>query len=149
MLASMAASDQTDQLETLLSSLWPDQLRDTEDQDQLKHGTVHAVIAASILKNTKPRQQSHKSAIPRIHQNDLPKKPKCWNDLRDHPLGERFRDDAELELRNLESRSCWRVVRRVENTPTPIPLKWVFTYKTDPDGYLIRCRSRIVVRGDL
>ena len=28
-------------------------------------------------------------------------------------------------------------------------MKWVFTYKTDPDGFITRFRSRIVVRGDL
>ena len=28
-------------------------------------------------------------------------------------------------------------------------MKWVFTYKIDADGFLTRCRSRIVVRGDL
>ena len=30
-----------------------------------------------------------------------------------------------------------------------MPLKWVFTYKSDAEGMLVRCRSRLVVRGDL
>ena len=30
-----------------------------------------------------------------------------------------------------------------------VPLMWVFTYKEAPDGYISRCRSRLVVRGDL
>jgi len=30
-----------------------------------------------------------------------------------------------------------------------IPLAWVFTYKIDPDGYLIKHKARIVARGDL
>ncbi len=30
-----------------------------------------------------------------------------------------------------------------------IPLKWVFTYKNDSDGYLTKYKARIVVRGDL
>ena len=28
-------------------------------------------------------------------------------------------------------------------------MKWVFDYKVDSSGFLIRCRSRIVVRGNL
>ena len=28
-------------------------------------------------------------------------------------------------------------------------MKWVFTYKIDTNGFLIKCRSRIIIRGDL
>jgi len=28
-------------------------------------------------------------------------------------------------------------------------LKWVFTYKVNQDGYFVKCKARIVVRGDL
>jgi hypothetical protein len=30
-----------------------------------------------------------------------------------------------------------------------LPLIWIFTYKTDRDGYLSRFKARLVVRGDL
>jgi hypothetical protein len=30
-----------------------------------------------------------------------------------------------------------------------LPLMWIFTYKTDGDGYLSRFKARLVVRGDL
>lgn len=30
-----------------------------------------------------------------------------------------------------------------------LPLKWVFVYKFDDDGYLVRCKARICARGDL
>jgi hypothetical protein len=65
-------------------------------------------------------------------------------------FGAAFKADCVLELSNLEARKCWRVVPSVLAEQTmPLPLKWVFTYKTDADGYLTRCRSRIVVRGDM
>jgi len=32
---------------------------------------------------------------------------------------------------------------------SPLPLKWVFMYKVDTNGFLTRCCSRIIVRGDL
>ena len=30
-----------------------------------------------------------------------------------------------------------------------MPLKWVFLYKFDQDGYLFKCKAKICVRGDL
>jgi len=30
-----------------------------------------------------------------------------------------------------------------------IPLKWVFKYKLDEHGYLVKFKARLVVRGDL
>ena len=37
----------------------------------------------------------------------------------------------------------------IEQETLPLPLKWVFTYKVDVNGFLTRCRSRIIIRGDL
>ena len=66
-------------------------------------------------------------------------------------FGIKFKVDCILELRNLEARECWRVVPSipVKQETLPLPLKWVFTYKVDVNGFLTRCRSCIVVRGDL
>jgi hypothetical protein len=66
-------------------------------------------------------------------------------------FGAEFKADCVLELSNLEARECWRVVPSIpaEQETSPLPLKWVFTYKVDANGFLTRCRSRIVVRGDL
>jgi hypothetical protein len=41
------------------------------------------------------------------------------------------------------------MIRSLETTLSLIPLMWVFIYKVDLDGFLARCRSRIIVRGDL
>ena len=30
-----------------------------------------------------------------------------------------------------------------------LPLMWVFKYKTDSDGFIIKYKSRLVARGDL
>ena len=65
--------------------------------------TVHATIAESVLQNHAPRDDP---SIPYIHQSILLKEPKSWRDLEKHPLGEHWRADAELELKNLESRDC-------------------------------------------
>ena len=121
--------------------------------------SVHATIAQAI--NHKPEQEQEARSVlenfalgptmstPSIHQNDLPAKPKSWRELKDHPLGPLFKADAALEIQNLEKRNCWKVIPKTEARSSPLPLKWVFTYKTDAEGMLARCRSRLVVRGDL
>ncbi|KAM3511814.1 hypothetical protein MY11210_004569 [Beauveria gryllotalpidicola] len=54
-------------------------------------------------------------------------------------------EDLEGDLKQM---GTWSKVDRVAGVK-PIPLKWVFTYKLNPDGTLLRCKARIVVRGDL
>jgi hypothetical protein len=60
-----------------------------------------------------------------------------------------FKADIELEVQNLEQRSCWKVIPKAKARSSPLPLKWVFTYKSDSAGMLTRCRSRLVVHRDL
>lgn len=42
-------------------------------------------------------------------------------------------------------RGTWRIVSRHSINPKlkPLPLKWVFTYKFNTDGYLDRIKARI------
>ena len=120
---------------------------------------VHAIIAQST--KHKPEQEEKARSVlenhaleptlsmPSIHQNNFPAEPKSWRELKDHPLGAHFKADAALEIQNLEQRNCWKVIPKEEARSSPLPLKWVFTYKTDEEGMLTRCRSRLVVRGDL
>ena len=129
-----------------LESYMPDQHTHKLEVSDLY--TTHAVIATSILQGRASRQPTQ---VPSMNQKDLPKAPTKWRDLDKHQYGAHFKEDAELELRKLESKSCWRVIPEEEIPPgtKPIPLKWVFTYKVDLHGTLIRCKSRIVARGDL
>jgi hypothetical protein len=135
-----------DQLNEFSGTFWPDH-PDTQNQEHLFR-TVHAVIAASVLANRTMRLGAI-SSLPHVHQKDLPKAPRNWYELGKHRYGDHFKKDAELEIQNLEQRSCWRQIPITQATTGLIPLKWHFQYRTDADGYLIRCRSRIVVRGDL
>jgi hypothetical protein len=118
------------------------------DKNPDEHLTVHAVIAASVLQFKSHRIQKA-PAISRIHTSELPPVPKRYSELEKHPLGAQFREEMEVEIRNLEARDCWRVIDLSETKPAPVPMKWVYTYKTDSDGFVLRCRSRVVVRGDL
>jgi hypothetical protein len=91
---------------------------------------------------------SHAADIPRIHINDLPDPPSHWRAMERHPHGEGFRKAAQLEYDALEKKETWKIIDRPEGAEI-IPVKWMFTYKTDPDGYLMKYKARIVVRDDL
>jgi hypothetical protein len=44
----------------------------------------------------------------------------------------------------------WKKVSKADiGKSKPLPLMWVFTYKFDVDGYLLKYKARLVVRGDL
>ena len=113
-----------------------------------KHRTMHAVFAAAVQQHRADRLGAAPGR-PRLHMNDLLHPPKHWRELDRHQMGSEFKQAAQEEIQNLESRGTWKEIPRHEAQSRPIPLKWVFDYKFDPDGYLQKCKSRICVRGDL
>ena len=144
-------------IESFFAYVWPSQEKVFQKSD-IFH-SVHTTIAQAV--NHKPEQEQKARSvlenfalestmsIPSIHQNNLPAKPKSQRELKDHPLRPLFKADAALEIQNLEKRNCWKVILKTKARSSPLPLKWVFTHKTDAEGMLIRCRSRLVMRGDL
>jgi len=56
----------------------------------------------------------------------------------------------EKEYNDLKRRGIFETVLKEEATNDQIlPLKWVFKYKFDSDGYLQKLKARLCVRGDL
>jgi hypothetical protein len=84
----------------------------------------------------------------RIHRKDLLPPPDFWHQLKRHPEGKQFRRAANAELASLEEKKTFELVDHPEGKQV-LPLKWVFTYKVDDAGYLVRHKARICVRGDL
>ena len=86
----------------------------------------------------------------RMHRSDLPDPPLNWRQLEHHKHADSFKQAAQKEYDELESRGTWVVVDQnsLPEHIKPIPLKWVFTYKFDTDGYLDRYKARLCARGD-
>jgi len=86
----------------------------------------------------------------RIHRDDLPPPPRHWKELQYHPYGKQFTAAVYTEFNN-----CWdkgtfaRPDITVSYVEDAVPLMWVFDYKFDEDGYLLKYKARLVVRGDL
>ncbi|CAD6505921.1 BgTH12-06853 [Blumeria graminis f. sp. triticale] len=91
-----------------------------------------------------------------LHVSELPPPPRNYKEMLKHEYMAGFRAAQLKELEKLIEMEAVQFVRkselgdcRVEQVNAPLPLMWVFTYKLDPDGYLISFKARIVARGDL
>ena len=85
----------------------------------------------------------------KIHRTELPPPPKGWKDLLYHPHRTGFEAAAQKEYRDLQTRGTFKSVPKNMVKGIPLPMMWVFTYKYDTDGYLIKYKARLVIRGDL
>lgn len=97
------------------------------------------------------QQVAHAFAVAqsmRIHRKDLLPPSDFWYQLKRHSEGKYFRHAAKAELTSLEEKRNFELVDYPDDKQV-LPLKWVFTHKSDDAGYLVRHKARICVRGDL
>jgi hypothetical protein len=78
----------------------------------------------------------------------LPKAPEHYSDLKNHPYRLEFKEAAHQEFQALLRRGTFKKVERDKNRKL-LPVRWVFVYKFDTDGYLTRFKARLCARGDL
>lgn len=84
------------------------------------------------------------------HRDDLPPVPDGWREMMKHPMAEGFLAACAKEIRSLQEKSTFTAINRPRDISKQIlPLRWVFAYKFDQDGYLQKLKARICVRGDL
>ncbi|KAG6284358.1 hypothetical protein E4U09_007953, partial [Claviceps aff. purpurea] len=107
----------------------------SEDLQELK--TVFAVIDACCDKTTRANLKE-KIKSQKLHQRDLVKAPRSYREEMKHPLKDHWLDAMVEEITKLKQRETWREIDRNEAKTTPLPLKWVFTYKFTEDNTLDR-----------
>ena len=84
----------------------------------------------------------------RIHRDELPPPPKNWRELQKHPHRAGFNAAMRKEYQAVADRGTFVIEPRPYRHQV-LPLIWVFTYKFDMDGYLLKYKARLCVRGDL
>ena len=64
-----------------------------------------------------------------------------------HEYAAEWKAAIQTEIRGVEAQGT---AKEVPDTPdiTKIPLKWVFSYKFDKHGFLIKFKARLYVQGD-
>lgn len=133
---------------TFFSTFMPDQQRALDEGDRA-HRTLHAVLFAAVQQHSAARKSAGLARSP-LHRDELVRPPPDnWRELQNHPAAELFTKAAHLELQTLIAKGTWQEMDRDAVDSRLLPLRWVFTYKWDKDGFLERGKARICVRGDL
>ena len=91
------------------------------------------------------------SSPARLHRDTLPAEPKHYGQLASHPHAAGFHLAIQTEITSLKNKGTWREIpieQAVQSIPI-IPTMWVFKYKFDEDGYLVKYKARLCARGDL
>jgi Reverse transcriptase (RNA-dependent DNA polymerase) len=104
--------------------------------------SFHAAFATGLQPDSTLRKLSR-------HRDTLPEPPRTWRQLQRHPFAAEFEQAARAEIQGLEKRGTYKYVQKGPTTAKALPLLWVFTYKFDSDGYLLKFKARLCVRGDL
>ena len=85
----------------------------------------------------------------RLHRTELPAEPSNWQEMLKHNHRAGFLAAVKLEYGILQENGAFIAVPEAEAKDFVIPTRWVFTYKFDEEGHLIKYKARLVVRGDL
>lgn len=87
-----------------------------------------------------------------VHRRDLPPVPKRHDHLKDHALGHYFEEAEKVHLQSHKEMKSWVEIRRNDiqhaRKKQILDCMWVYAYKFDKHGRFIKCKARLVVRGD-
>ena len=86
----------------------------------------------------------------RLYRKDLPPLPTRHHELEDHLFGHLFKQ-AELDhLQSHKEMKSWVEVSRssLQKKMQILDCMWVYVYKFDKHRRLLKCKARLVVRGD-
>ena len=106
----------------------------------LSHLNQHVGYHAAFANNPVPKK--------RLHRDEFPEEPKSWKHMLKHPHMQQFSQAANREFEHLQSRGTFKLANKATVKTDILPLVWVFKYKFDNDGYLIKHKARLCVRGD-
>lgn len=87
----------------------------------------------------------------RLHQRDLPPEPQTYHQMTKHPHSKGFIEAIETEISSLQKKNTWTVVgldHASKAKRVPIPTTWIFKYKFDKEGFLVKYKARLCARGD-
>jgi hypothetical protein len=102
------------------------------------HPTIHQKITTIVPKT-------------RVHRDQMPEPPKRFKDVANHPHVDLYWKAMRKEIDDCWKKGCFENRQATQFTADAevLPLMWVYTNKFDEDGYFLKTKARLVVRGDL
>ena len=95
------------------------------------------------------RSAFHAGTHHRLHRRDLPPEPRNWKEAQSHQFRDQWMTAANIEWQAISTNGTCKSVPIDTVTGQILPLAWVFRYKLDKHGFVIKFKARICVRGDL
>ena len=84
-----------------------------------------------------------------VHRRNLPPPPTRHKDLEMHPLGQLFEQAETHHLQSHIPMNSWTKIDRLDAQGEQVlDCMWIYVYKFDKHGRLLKCKARLVVRGD-
>ncbi len=129
-----------------------------ENEEMKKFSSFHATFMTEILsksssiQNVNQSDQSNLNQLSsksRSHISNFSSSSTHWRAMLRHSHAENFRKATQMKYDAIENRDIWQIVNRLDENQQIISLKWIFTYKTDSNDYLIKYKARIVIKNDL
>ena len=85
----------------------------------------------------------------KIHKRNLPEPPKTHRDLTNHPFKDQFIKAQQDHLASHDTMGSFEEVSwNRSKGQRVLSCMWVFVYKTDKHGFLVKCKARLVVCGN-
>ena len=106
----------------------------------------------SVVALTTSTDLANQTRPARTHRDHMPPEPRGFKELAKHPYCEFFKTAMVTEIEGLKRKNTWTEVSlddAVKANKKPIPTMWVYKYKFDEHGWLLKFKARLVARGDL
>jgi hypothetical protein len=81
---------------------------------------------------------------PRLHRDQLPSPPRTYAEFLSHPYQRGFRRAMDIEYHTLETNGTFKKVQKTNDITVISTNKWVWIYKFDEKGHLLKFKARIV-----
>jgi len=96
-------------------------------------------------------EKAHKPSK-QIHQSQMPLPPKNWKEVEKHPFAVEFKQAEDDHLQSHRDKNTWVEVTLSKKQLREVEIidnMWVYVYKFDEQGFFIKCKARLVARGDM
>jgi hypothetical protein len=120
-------------------------------QARATRGQCGSQDKASTLTRAEVTRLSKLDRLTTLHASALPPVPKWHTDLERHPLGDQFIAAEKEHLESHRSKGSWREIPRRDPAvrfKQVLDCMWVYTYKFNKSGQFVKCKARVVARGD-